>query len=227
MNNNVVLSNPASPPTTGLYFCLNGLIHLPGDSVSITDIGSNVSLGDAGNSLVCVTSNVNTKCCRMSDGGNVGEWYHPNGTIVPRNIVIAGDDIFTRTAFTQQVRLNRRVNAVGPLGVYRCDVPADPSGANISASITIRGQGVSLMSVLHILCIAVVSAGLQLSDTCFIEDIWFGACVSGVGGYLVWCVCMWGGAGGGAGSDIHRMKIYKKFNYGSVIVCLNDHVLYI
>ena len=191
MNNNVVLSPPATPPTTGLYFSLNGVIHLPGDSVLITDIGSNATLDDASSTLVCVTSNVNTKCCRTSDGGCVGEWYHPNGTVVPRNVVIARDDIFTITAFTEQVRLNRRANAVGPLGVYRCDVPTDPPGAIISANITLRGQGVCLMSVLYILYITGVCACV-----CFIEDIWFGG------------VCGGGGGGGGvAGCDVHQMKL--------------------
>ena len=141
MNNNVVLSPPATPPTTGLYFSLNGVIHLAGDSVLITDIGSNATLSDVSSTLVCVTSNVNTKCCRNTDGGRVGEWYHPDGTIVPRNAGTPGDDIFVRTGYTQQVCLNRRANAVGPLGVYRCDVPADPSGTIISASITIQRQG--------------------------------------------------------------------------------------
>ena len=143
MNNNIiVLSPPATPPTTGLYFSLNGVIHMHGESVSITDIRSNASSGDAGSTLVCVTSNVNTLCCRSRGGRRVGEWYYPDGTKVPRNFGTPGDDILTKTAFTQQVRLNRRANAVGPLGVYRCDVPADPSGANISASITIQRQGV-------------------------------------------------------------------------------------
>ena len=32
--------------------------------------------------------------------------------------------------------------------MYRCDVPADPSGANISASITIQRQGVCLIDFL-------------------------------------------------------------------------------
>ena len=127
MNNNIVVLPSPATPTTGLYFSLNGVIHLPGDSVLITDIGSNASLGDAGSTLVCVTSNVNTKCCRPRDGGNIGEWYHPNGIIVYRNSAVYRDDIFTRSGYTKQVRLNRRANAVGPLGVYRCDVPADPS----------------------------------------------------------------------------------------------------
>ena len=79
----------------------------------ITDIGSNATLDDASSTLVCVTSNVNTKCCRGSDGGSVGEWFHPNGTLVPRNSGTVGDDIFTRSGYTEQVRLNRRANAVG------------------------------------------------------------------------------------------------------------------
>ena len=153
MNNNIiVLSPPATPPTTGLYFSLNGVIHLPGDSVLITDIGSNASSGDPGSTLVCVTSNVNTLCCRSSDGGLAGEWYHPDGTIVPRNFGTLADDIFTRSGYTEQVRLNRQANAVGPLGVYRCDVPADQSGANISASITIQRQGVCVNGFLY-MCI--------------------------------------------------------------------------
>ena len=142
VNNNVIVLSPPATPPAGLYFSLNGVIHLPGDSVLITDIGSSASSGYPGSTLVCVTSNVNTNCCRGSDGGRVGEWYHPDGTIVPRNAGTPGDDIFVRTGFTEQVRLNRRANATGPLGVYRCDVPADPSGANISASITIQRQGV-------------------------------------------------------------------------------------
>ena len=164
MNNNiVVLSPPATPPPMGLYFSLNGVIHLPGDSVSITDIGSTGS-GDAGSTLMCVTSNVNTNCCSGSDGGRVGEWYHPDGTIVPRNAGNPGDDIFVRTGFTQQVRLNRRANATGPLGVYRCDVP-DPSGANISASITIQRQGVCVWMVSYI---CVVYAVLNLEAYIYI-----------------------------------------------------------
>ena len=42
--------------------------------------------GDAGpgDSLVCVTNDVNTQCC--TDRGGVGEWFLPNGNMVTRNI---------------------------------------------------------------------------------------------------------------------------------------------
>ena len=149
MNNNIIVLSPPATPTTGLYFSLNGVIHLPGDTVLITDIRNNAKFENAGNSLVCVTSNVNTKCCRLRDEGNVGEWYHPNGTMVDRNSIVVRGDIFTRSGYTEQVRLNRRANAVGPLGVFRCDVPANSSGANISASITIQRQGACFNGFLH------------------------------------------------------------------------------
>ena len=138
----VVLSPPDTPPPTDLYFSLNGVLYLPGDSVFISDIGNSANLSDAGNTLVCVTRNVNTNCCRLKDGGNVGEWYLPDRSIVPRNSAAGNrDDIFSRSGFTQQVRLNRRANALGPLGVYRCGVP-NQTGENFSASITIQKQGV-------------------------------------------------------------------------------------
>ena len=64
---------------------LENNVYIPGDSVPITDIGPQPgNRSDAGSTLVCVTTNVNTACCRGSDGGAIGEWYYPNGTRVPR-----------------------------------------------------------------------------------------------------------------------------------------------
>ena len=103
-------------------------MYLPGDTILITAIG--VSGTDADPSLVCVTSNVNMNCCRGIDGGNVGEWYFPNGTIVPRNSAAQSAD-FTRSGFTHQVRLNRRNSAMSPTGIYECRVP-DPVATNAS-----------------------------------------------------------------------------------------------
>ena len=112
-------------------------MYLPGDTVLITDIGVFASSTDPGTSLVCVTSNVNTQCCRGSDGGNVGEWHFPNGDIVLRNSN-AGSADFSRTGFTNQVRLNRRNSgAMTPTGAYECRVPDGDTGAVVIASITI------------------------------------------------------------------------------------------
>ena len=112
------------------------MVYLPGDAVLITAIG--VSGTDADSSLVCVTSNVNTQCCRESDGGNLGEWYFPNGAMVPRNIAAPSAD-FTRSGFTHLVRLNRRNGAMSPTGMYECRVP-DSGAANasdVTAQITV------------------------------------------------------------------------------------------
>ncbi len=125
-------------PDTGLYFSLNGTIYLPGATILITNVGDSYPPGsytnqvDPGPSLVCVTSNVNTMCCRGSDNpgsGPVGNWLFPNGTIVLGNNANPNGDI-TRSSHTQQICLNRkRTDVISPTGVYTCEVP---DGSNTS-----------------------------------------------------------------------------------------------
>ena len=131
-------------PSSGLYFTLAGTVYLPGDTVFITDIGAQVSSSnptDPGTSLVCVTSIVNTECCRGSDnpnGGSLGEWFF-NGNIIPRNSESLD---FSRSGFTEQVRLNRRNDPMGPIGAYECRVPPLGGGTVVTASIILTtGQG--------------------------------------------------------------------------------------
>ncbi len=99
-----------------VYFTLRGTLYLPGTTVSITDVGDSyltdnvVNQNDSGLSLVCVTSNVNTECCRSRDhpgpgDSSVGNWFYPNGTIVLGNSANPNGD-FTRSSHTQQIRLN-------------------------------------------------------------------------------------------------------------------------
>ena len=140
----------ASPPT-GLYFTLNGMIYLPGDSVVISDIGPQpVERSNPGSTLVCVTTNINTACCRGNENngttnataGAVGEWLYPNGTAVPH----ASSDVtdFVRVGFTYQVRLARVVSGSTPsLGVYTCEVPEPSTGNLHKASITIQEGNLS------------------------------------------------------------------------------------
>ena len=93
---------------------------------------------DPRSSILCVTTNVNTYCCRNSDnpnGGSRGKWYLPDGT----RIFNTPDTNFYRTRYAQQVRLNRRNNAISPTGVFTCEVPNDvnstmPHTANITIS---------------------------------------------------------------------------------------------
>ena len=118
-----------------MHFLLNGALHTSDEAIAITDIGVD-SGADPGASLVCVTSNVNTQCCRTSDGGNVGEWHFPNGTLVSHNS--AGN--ISRSSFTGQVRLNRRNNATLPTGIYECRVPAGNGTLQVARVALLTGM---------------------------------------------------------------------------------------
>ncbi len=124
---------------------MSGTIYLPGDTIPITDVGDSFSPGngtnptDPGPSLVCVTRNVNTMCCRSRDhpgSGPVGNWLYPNGTKVIGNNANQFLN-FTRSSHTQQIRLNRkRPDVMSPTGVYTCEVP-DGSDNTITHTATI------------------------------------------------------------------------------------------
>ncbi len=126
---------------------MSGTVYLPGDTIPITDVGDSYPPGsgdnqvDTGPSLVCVTSNVNTMCCRGSDhpgSGSVGNWLYPNRTIVLGNTANSNGTI-TRSSHAQQIRLNRkRPDVISPTGVYTCEVPDGSDTAIIhTATITL------------------------------------------------------------------------------------------
>ena len=126
---------------------VNNTLVLPGGSVLVSDIGPQPAYrSDSGSTLVCVTTNVNTACCRAGDNngvtnataGAVGEWYYPNGTQVPRASARNMADL-ERIGYTHQVRLARVVSgSTPPLGVYTCQVPELSTGVAINASINIQ-----------------------------------------------------------------------------------------
>jgi hypothetical protein len=123
-------------PSSGLYFTLGDIVYLPGDTVLITDIGVVAGGDNPGTSLVCRTEHVNTWCCRGTDGGKVGEWFDPNGNLLPRfGTALTAD--FSRNGYTHQVRLNRRNEAMSPTGAFECRVPRMEDGDLVVASITI------------------------------------------------------------------------------------------
>ena len=118
---------------TGIAFQLSGISYVNNSVLNLTDIGE----GD--NALLCLTGNA--QCCRASDSTNdvlPGEWYLPNGSLVPDG-VDASRDIF-RNRGPSVVRLNRRNNATSPTGVYRCEVP-DASATNRSVFIGVNSNG--------------------------------------------------------------------------------------
>ena len=72
--------------------------------------------------LECHTDDLS--CCEGTDNPNAtgrGEWYYPDGTIVPP---LDNDvDGFYRTRNHTVIRLNRGGNTLSPTGIYRCDIP--------------------------------------------------------------------------------------------------------
>ena len=120
--------------TTQLYFNLRGNRYEPGDSILITDVG--VHAGNIGplNSLVCVTTDVNTQCC--NDTGGIGEWFFPNGSMVLRNIDDPNRNTqIVRTGRANQVRLNFRTRQTSPTGEYTGVVPVTDGSVNQIAEI--------------------------------------------------------------------------------------------
>ncbi len=126
----------------GLYFSLGSRILADGDSVNITDIGSQ-PMDDRtypGNTLVCNTMFVNMHCCRSSDhSGNepIGSWHFPNQSAVIHNNNRGNSmNILARVVYVQQVCLASIGLPVGPLGMYRCSV-LQGNGNLINSTINI------------------------------------------------------------------------------------------
>ena len=91
--------------------------NLPNHSyVDLTLVG--IDNSNPGNIVRCNTD-LDT-CCRSTQGIHRGYWYFPDG----RELDQTTDIYRTRTA--QRVNLYRRNNAMGPSGIYRCDIPTVP-----------------------------------------------------------------------------------------------------
>ena len=128
----------------GLFFMWNKTTYLHGDVIFLYDIGTQPDdISDPGSTLVCVTTYINTACCRGADNNNitndtagaVGEWHYPDGTQVSPSSEIN----FTTVGYTNQVRLAQTSsNSTPPLGVYTCQVPQSSNGVLYNASITLQ-----------------------------------------------------------------------------------------
>ena len=95
-----------------------------------------------GGALECHTDD--TTCCRGKDnppnGTGRGEWYYPDGTVVPP----PGDGTgFYRTRDHMVIRLNRVT--ILYQGVYRCEIPG-ARGVTITRYITMTSRGMRIYS---------------------------------------------------------------------------------
>ena len=93
--------------------------NLPNHSyVDLTLVGTDKS--DPGDIVRCITDL--STCCGSSQGDHRGDWYFPDGDRL--QLASPELDIFERYV-AQQVNIRRRNNAMGPSGIYRCDIPTD------------------------------------------------------------------------------------------------------
>ena len=95
-----------------------------------------------GGALECHTDD--TTCCRGIDNssnqtGGRGEWYYPNGTVVPPP---GGNTGLYRTRQHMVIRLNRSPEVDGPnaTGLYWCEIPG-AGGVIITRYITLATGG--------------------------------------------------------------------------------------
>ena len=97
-----------------VWFSLNGTTYQNNSCVALEDIGE----GD--DALFCMTSF--NACCSASytaTKSSLGNWFFPNGTVVPSSGGTHGD--FYRTRGQMVVSMYRRRG--GDDGIYRCEIP--------------------------------------------------------------------------------------------------------
>ena len=83
--------------------------------VVITDIGD---AADGTSPLICTTT---FRPCCATPPNRHGEWYYPSGDSVRYSA--AGQDFYRGRGDDGTVCLNRRNNALSPLGTYYCELP--------------------------------------------------------------------------------------------------------
>ena len=91
----------------GLGFFLNGMLLSNNSIVLLRDIG------EGSNALFCLTDR--SQCC--SNGQRRGAWVFPDGTLV------TDTNGFYLSRGLSSLHLNRRINAMGPTGIFKCEIP--------------------------------------------------------------------------------------------------------
>ena len=118
----IIIINRKIDAGDSTYFSLGGRTYSNNSQVNIQEIG------EAENALSCRTNNA--QCCKSNRSG---EFFYPNGTMVP--IRKAGHG-FYRDRREGEIRLNRLEEATLPVGKFRCEIP-DANGDIQSLYITL------------------------------------------------------------------------------------------
>ena len=119
------------------------MVYANNSNISITEIGKTNPNTNQNNGPQCITDRI--PCCRFA-GGQVGEWFFPDGMMVPLDALLfyrnSGRDDGT-------VNLNRvHTNVVSPTGLFCCVVP-DATGINqiLCADVSELVIGLSLIHI--------------------------------------------------------------------------------
>ena len=97
-----------------LQLIFQGVSYPNNSLLSLNDIGNN----STGSAILCTTNK--SPCCSTSPN-RVGEWYYPDGSVVPNNV--AGEVFYRGRGDDQTIRLSRRNNAQSPTGSFCCELP--------------------------------------------------------------------------------------------------------
>ena len=103
--------------------------------VDLTTVGDDISTS-SGDTVRCQTD-LET-CCTSIQGIHRGDWYFPDGSVLPFANNPDSDIVIDREA--QEVHLRRRNNAMSPTGIYRCDI--ETNAVNDNDVDTITGESV-------------------------------------------------------------------------------------
>lgn len=106
-------------------------MYLDGNQLANYSVVNLEDIGEGEGALICYTNSPG--CCASS---RTGEWYYPNGSAVS---IEGNKEDFYRSRGSRVVRLNRRNNAVGPTGIYCCDIPG--SNRNFCVGAYNMGDG--------------------------------------------------------------------------------------
>ena len=110
-------------------------VNLPNHAyVDLTTVGEDNS--DPGDTVRCHTD-LQT-CCTSSQGSHRGDWYFPNGILLP--FYTLSDEDIVEDREPQVVHLRRRNDATSPSGIYRCDI--ETIAVNDNDDDTITGETV-------------------------------------------------------------------------------------
>ena len=107
-------------------------VNLPNHAyVDLTTVGEDISA--SGDTVRCHTDL--STCCTGSQGVHRGDWYFPNGTLLP--FYTHSDEDIVEDREPQVLHLRRRNNAMSPTGIYRCDIETVAVNDNVD---TITGE---------------------------------------------------------------------------------------